>query len=117
MNHGHLTASRIRIDEDEGHIVLLIDSDEEDTITVDIHGIAVEFHDDVRREIGPWAHEAEDARQAVAAGVPLKVYTKVVSVEDAIEDGYALDDPKHPQYHSTHADLWDARDPGRKRSY
>jgi hypothetical protein len=25
-------------------------------------------------------------------------------------DAYERDDPKHPDYHSTHADLWDARE-------
>lgn len=30
-------------------------------------------------------------------------------VEEA-EDAYPPDDPKSPKYHSTHADLWDARE-------
>ncbi len=30
-------------------------------------------------------------------------------IEDA-QHGYPPDDPKHPEYHSTHADLWDARE-------
>jgi len=107
MNHGYLTASSIRIDEDEGRFVLLIDSDEEDTITVNIHSIALDFYQDVQRELRPWFLEAEHARQAVAAGVsredylgsPEPVTSRPVSVEDAIEAGYALDDPKSPGYH------------------
>lgn len=106
MNHGYLTATDIRVQEDEGRFVLLIDSDDEDTIIVDIHRIALKFYEEVQRELRPWFLEAEHARQAVAAGVskadylgsPQPVTTRPVSVEDAVEAGYALDDPKHPSF-------------------
>lgn len=33
--------------------------------------------------------------------------------DDGPEDsGYAPDDPKHPDWHSVHADLWDLREKG-----
>ena len=112
MNHGYLIATSIRVDEDEGRIVLLIDSDEEDTITVNIHSLAVGFYHDVPPELGPWAHEADSAPAAVAAGVsredylgpPQPVTSRPVSVEDAIDAGYALDDPKSPGYHERMVD-------------
>ena len=28
----------------------------------------------------------------------------------ADDSGYATSDPKHPEYHSTHADIWDMRE-------
>lgn len=30
-------------------------------------------------------------------------------------EGYEVNDPKHPDYHSTHSDIWDARDKTRPK--
>jgi hypothetical protein len=102
------TADAARVDEiNDGHIALIIDTDEGDKLYIDIHSVALEFYDSVQANLRPYVLEAEDARSAVAAGVSLEDYTALpqpitnrpVSVEDAIDAGYALDDPKSPGYH------------------
>jgi hypothetical protein len=58
-----------------------------------------EFYDHVRSEIGPWLAERENGRLAF-----------LCSPEDVDESGgYDISDPKHPRFHSVHADLWDSR--------
>jgi hypothetical protein len=106
-----LTADAVRVDSDEKGFGLIIDTDEGDKIYVNIHGCALDFYDSVRVEMRGWVAEAESARAAVAAGVSLEEYTvpqpvtnRPVSVEDAIEAGYALDDPKSPGYHDRMVD-------------
>jgi hypothetical protein len=47
--------------------------------------------------IRPWLAEKERGRLAF------------LCVPDE-SGGYALDDPKHPDFHSVHADIWDMRE-------
>ena len=106
------TADAVRVEGDERGFGLIIDTDEGDKVYVDIHNVALEFYDSVRVEMRGWVAESEDARAAVAAGVSLEDYTAIpqlvtnrpVSVEDAIEAGYALDDPKSPGFHDRMVD-------------
>lgn len=93
----NITADSVKVDDDEGRIVLIVETDEGDTVTVNIHNVALEFYADVQRKLRPYALEADDARRAVAAGVSLKSY--VGAAEDDDDCGYALDDPKHPTYY------------------
>jgi hypothetical protein len=81
-----LTADNIRIDTDEGRFILVIDTEEIGTLRVNFHNIALEFEDEVRRELRPYALEAYHARA-----------TKPASYDEG--DGYDLDDPKHPTYY------------------
>jgi len=91
-----LTADNIKIDDDEGRFILVISTEEIGNITVDFHACALEFEDEVRKQLRPYALEAADARRAVAAGVSLKSYVGAAEDDDC---GYALDDPKHPTYY------------------
>jgi len=99
-----LTADNIKIDNDEGRFILIISTEEIGNLTVEFHSIALEFEDEVRRELRPYALEAWHAKRDVALGVPQYVTTPIVSVEDAIEAGYALDDPKSPGYYDRMVD-------------
>jgi hypothetical protein len=106
-----LTADAVRVDSDEKGFALIIDTDEGDKLYVNIHACALDFYDSVRVEMRGWVAEADMARAAVAAGVTLEGYTvpqpvtnRPVSVEDAIEAGYALDDPKSPGFHDRMVD-------------
>jgi hypothetical protein len=81
-----ITADSITFDEDEGRIVMIVTTDDGAVLRFDIHAVALDFYAEVRREIGPWAHEAEMARA-----------TMPPSYDSA--DAYALDDPKHPTYY------------------
>jgi len=79
-----LTADNIKIDTDEGRFLLVISTEEIGTVTVDFHSLALEFEDEVRRELRPYALEAAHARATMPT-------------DDG--DGYALDDPKSPGYY------------------
>lgn len=91
-----ITADTITIDNDEGRTLLVITTEEGATLRFDIHSIALDFYATVKRELGPYVHEAESARAAVARGESLEEYTAGV---DEQADAYALDDPKHPTWH------------------
>ncbi len=56
------------------------------------------LYDAVRREIGPWLHE----RQEAARTRP--------EARDEDSGAYDLSDPKHERFHSVHADLYDQRE-------
>jgi hypothetical protein len=91
-----ITADSIKIDTDEGRFIMVVDYiGSAQPLTFDIHDIALEVEAEVRRELRPYALEAEYAR----ATMPSLVTNRPVDIEDAIEAGYALDDPKSPGYH------------------
>ena len=106
------TADSVAIYEDEGRFYIRVQTDEGEVILIDIHAQAVGFYENVQAELGGWAREALEARHAVRNGVsredylgaPQPVTSRPVSVEDAIEAGYALDDPKSPGYHERMVD-------------
>lgn len=60
----------------------------------------------------------EDARKALdtVLGTGLVSAEKKAAVRDRVDvvheftDAYVISDPKHPEFHSTHADLWDLRE-------
>jgi len=94
-----LNADSIRIDTDEGQFLLVIDTEEFGTLRVNFHACALEFEDEVRKELRPYALEAASARATMPSSYPEPVLSRPISVEDAIEAGYALDDPKSPGYY------------------
>jgi hypothetical protein len=68
---------------------------EDGRIRFNIHSIDLDaFYDQVKARIGPYLRERDDARR----------------MYEADAGAYELSDPKHPDYHSIHADIWDARD-------
>jgi hypothetical protein len=69
-----LTADSISIDTDEGRFVLIVDTEELGKLRFDFHSIALEFEEEVRKELRPYALEAHHARTAVEAGVTLDEY-------------------------------------------
>ena len=85
-------ADSIKIDTDEGRFVMIVDDEMKGLITYDIHAIALELEAQVRRELRPYALEAEYARMTMPPSYP----------DD--DTGYALDDPKHPTYYERMVD-------------
>ncbi len=109
----YIRAEDICIDADEdGYSLLVTDEDSGNSISINIQHIVLDFYNNVVSTIGPYAAEADSARRAVASGMsradyldsPQPVTSRPVSVEDAIEAGYALDDPKSPNYHERMVD-------------
>lgn len=102
MSHyGRAHEVSIECDED-GFTITLEGVDEGDGIVrVNIQDVAEQLYDQVKARIGPWLREREDAEQT---------FNRAYAAEEEAREAYALSDPKHPAYHSTHADLWDARE-------
>ena len=45
----------------------------------------------------------------LAGSLGIVIIEQDIKLEDE-DAGYELNDPKHPEYHSTHADIWDMRE-------
>lgn len=41
-----------------------------------------------------------------------RITSRTSAFRFANDDAFAISDPKHPDYHSVHADLWDMREKG-----
>ena len=63
------------------------------------------FYDHVKAAIGPWLYERDQAFAEFKAQVKGGAFR----CDPDESGGYDTSDPKHPDYHSTHADIWDAR--------
>jgi hypothetical protein len=105
----HLRAESVTVDTDEGRFCLIItDADEGRESQIDIHDCVLEFFKNAMDRIGEYAAEAQLARATMSRAdyldSPQPVRSRPVSVEDAIEAGYALDDPKSPGYHDRMVD-------------
>ncbi len=90
-------ATHIEIDSDESGFFLSVYAEGE-RHDFRIEGLQERLYDQTRARIGPWLREREDARRTL----PM-----------AYIDGsgaYDLSDPKHPEFHSIHADIWDMRE-------
>jgi hypothetical protein len=95
----YLTADTLKIDTDEGEFVLECETCDGERFTIGIHGIDLDaFYDQVKARIGSYLRERDEARQEHAQ----VLYDATAA--------YDLSDPKHPEFHSVHADIWDARD-------
>jgi hypothetical protein len=100
----HINAESIDITGDEQGFVLEVfgyGGPDGDSISLDIniHGINLDaFYDQVKARIGSYLRERDEARQEHAQ----VLYDATAA--------YDLSDPKHPEFHSVHADIWDARD-------
>ncbi len=98
----NLQAESVKVDSDEGSFTLEIESTEGDRITVNIHGIDLDaFYDQVKGRIGPYLREMHEAQ--VAHGAQKRA-------EYDAREAYATSDPKHPDFHSVHADIYDSRE-------
>lgn len=72
-------------------------------IILNIHSVAVDLLAACEREIAPWHRE----------GVKVLAEMKAAGAFACDPDesgGYDTSDPKHPDWHSVHADIWDARE-------
>ena len=104
-----LRAESVAVDDDEGRFTLDIHVDQGYLVRVDIHEIDLDaFYDQVKGRIGPYLQERDDVKRAYDRGDWRSVFT--CAPEDVDESsGYDRSDPKHPDWHSVHADLWDLK--------
>jgi len=103
MNH-HARADDIRIEDDEGAFILVVDTEDGDTFTFSCHHLAWDLAGQADRTICAWRREGEAVRSEV-----LRARSSEISDDDC---GYEPTDPKHPNYHNLHSELWDNRDKG-----
>ena len=62
------------------------------------------LYDHVKAAIGPWLYERDLGTIGVDPVIARAVYDPQTS------DAYDISDPKPPDFHSVHADIWDARE-------
>ena len=60
------------------------------------------LYDHVKAAIGPWLYERDQAKRERGTFIVAPGWDQAA--------GYDISDPKHPDYHSIHADIWDARE-------
>lgn len=92
-----IRVDEIRIDTDEGRFVLYLDGE-----PYDIHAVALELEAQVRRELRPYAIEAEHAL-AFDEGAECE------NAADELGEGYEPTDPKSDGYFDRLATLHDSR--------
>ncbi len=97
----------IRIESDERGFEMYLCVDEEPEVDengwfrVNIQAVADKLAQEVHTNIDPWLAEAASVRRIFECGA---------GEIDESAGAYDLNDPKHPRYHSVHADPWDNRD-------
>lgn len=98
----YVCAESVKVDSDEGRLTLEVEDVNGERLTVDVHGIDLDaFYTSVKSGVGGYLRERDEARRT-APGTTTWTW-------DA-DTPYDLSDPKHPEFHSIHADIWDARD-------
>lgn len=86
----HVRAEAVRFEGDEDGWHMLIDTPDE-LIDVHIHGIHWDLYLGCKRTLGAEYQEAMGIKREVEQAGP--------SIDDDPDQGYARDDPKHPDYH------------------
>ena len=75
--------------------------DEQGRMILNVHSCAEALYEQVNLIIGSWLSEGR-----AAAAMPASAVFRCNPNESG---GYDTSDPKHPDWHSIHADIWDAR--------
>lgn len=98
-----LIAEEIQVECDEGGCYLLVDGERWRVADPE------QLYDRVKAAILPWLMERDEAfqefRRAAAFG-----FETPEQLADFARDAYDRSDPKHPDFHSVHSDIWDARE-------
>lgn len=97
----YVSAYAVTFEGDEDGWHMFIDTDD-GKIDVHVHAVAWELFENCDRTIGEEHRYAMSIKQQVAVA-------KTVDDDDP-DQGYDRDDPKHPEWHSTHADIWYQRE-------
>jgi hypothetical protein len=89
-----LIAEDIQVEWDEGGCFLMVDGERWKVADPEA------LYDRVKAVIGPWLRERDEAKATMPAYFAC----------DPDESGYDVSDPKHPDHHSIHVDIWDMRE-------
>ena len=90
-----LIAEDIQVEWDEGGCYLHVDGERWRVADPE------QLYDRVKAAILPWLMEKWDAEQS---------FNAAYAAEEFAREAYAISDPKHPDFHSVHADIWDSRE-------
>ncbi len=113
-----MNADSVKIECDEDGLHLIIDGDSPDPgYTASILDYRIQdidldrFYENVRNTVGGYLRERDEARRTAPSGVVVAIREDGTFRCDPDESGgYDLSDPKHPDFHSIHADLYDQRE-------
>lgn len=94
-----LIAEDIQVEWDEGGCYLLVDGERWRVADPEA------LFDRVKAAILPWLMQRDEALREYRAGMAL-----AADVLADARDAYPIDSPKHPDFHSVHADIWGARE-------
>lgn len=105
--HDLADADSIRVVSDECGFELHFTTTDDELYRVNIQGVAAMLLSAVEREIAPWHREgmavlAEWRRDGAIACDP--------DESGGLDEPYDWNDPKRPDFHSVHADHYDARE-------
>lgn len=92
-----MQAERVHIDHEEDGFHLLVKTEEGEWFNFHIQDNAESLYDQCRSRIGPWLRERDEARGR---------YAVRWEIETVDESGYSTSDPKHPDFHSVHANRY-----------
>ena len=103
-------ADTIRVDSDEDGFHLIVQTEAGEWHDFKIQALAWEFYEDVKRTIGEWYAEGKRAEAEWRYSQPVVLSDPAHWPSDEeLAQPYDQDDPKHPDYHSIHADIWGSR--------
>ena len=108
-------AETVRLVSDEAGFELWLENEAGESFGFNVHACAPELFEQVKRTIGAWLSEADEVRQKRQrnGGMLPTRETPFAFVCDEIDESaglaevYDLHDPKNPQFHSVHVDLYD----------
>lgn len=98
-----MIAEDIQIEWDEGGCYLHVDGETWRVADPE------QLYDRVKAAILPWLMEKWDAEQRFNHAYAAEKDARKVYAEDWAREAYDVSDPKHPDWHSVHSDIWDAR--------
>lgn len=100
---------RVDVDWDEKACMLMLEFEGDGYVNWYTLDDPEQLYECVKAAIGPWLQERDEAFAEFKQATLPKSDPALVSYVDG-SCGYDISDPKHPRFHSVHADVWDARE-------